>query len=128
MTSSEKLQQDNITPFPLVRSNTSDVSGLVAVIRRLTIARTLPEIMEITTHAARTLLKADGITFVLREGDLCYYAEEDAISPLWKGHRFPMSACISGWCMTEAQAAVIPDIYEDPRIPHGAYRPTFVRS
>jgi two-component sensor histidine kinase len=39
-----------------------------------------------------------------------------------------MSACISGWCMMEDQAAVIPDIYEDPRIPHDAYRPTFVRS
>lgn len=69
-----------------------------------------------------------GITFVLREGDLCYYAEEDAISPLWKGRRFPMSACISGWCMSQRAAAVIEDIREDPRIPQDAYRQTFVRS
>jgi GAF domain-containing protein len=84
--------------------------------------------MEVVTHAARTLLQADGITSVLREGNLCYYAEKDAISPLWKGNRFPMSACISGWSMLERKAAVIPDIYVDPRIPHDAYRPTFVRS
>jgi signal transduction histidine kinase len=30
--------------------------------------------------------------------------------------------------MTEEKPAVIPDIYADPRIPHDAYRPTFVRS
>jgi GAF domain-containing protein len=84
--------------------------------------------MEIVTSAARTLLRADGITFVLREGENCYYAEEDAISPLWKGRRFPLDACISGWCMTERKSAVIPDIYQDNRIPHDAYRPTFVRS
>ena len=80
------------------------------------------------THAARTLLAADGVTFVLRDGDRCYYAEEDAISPLWKGKRFPMDACISGWCMTERQAVAIPDIHKDSRIPIDAYRSTFVQS
>jgi GAF domain-containing protein len=84
--------------------------------------------MGIVTHAARTLLAADGVTFVLRDGDRCYYAEEDAISPLWKGKRFPMGASISGWCMTERQAVAIPDIYQDFRIPIDAYRATFVRS
>jgi GAF domain-containing protein len=39
-----------------------------------------------------------------------------------------MSACISGWCMLERRAAVIPDVYQDDRIPQDAYRPTFVRS
>jgi two-component sensor histidine kinase len=74
------------------------------------------------------LLQADGATFVLRDGDHCYYAEEDALSPLWKGRRFPMSACISGWCMTHREAAAISDIYQDSRIPADVYRPTFVRS
>ncbi len=83
--------------------------------------------MEIVT-TARAPCSADGITFVLRDGDLCYYAEEDAISPLWKGKRFPMSACISGWCMIKRKPAVIPDITVDPRIPQDAYRPTFVKS
>lgn len=116
------------TRLPLVGLEMSDLSALMAVIRRLSVACSITEVMEIVTPAARRLLAADGITFVLREGDLCYYAEEDAISPLWKGRRFPMSACISGWCMTERRSVAIEDIYADPRIPHEAYRPTFVRS
>jgi two-component sensor histidine kinase len=47
---------------------------------------------------------------------------------MWKGQRFPMTACISGWAMLHGQTVVIPDIYADPRIPHDAYRPTFVKS
>ena len=117
-----------VSSFQLIGPNMSDAEALVAIIRRLSVARTLAEVLEVTTHAARSLLEADGITFVLREGDLCYYAEEDAIGPLWKGRRFPMSACISGWCMEHGQAVMIPDIYADPRIPHDAYRPTFVHS
>jgi diguanylate cyclase (GGDEF)-like protein len=85
-------------------------------------------VAEIVRHAARGLTGADGATFVLRDGDRCYYRDEDAIEPLWKGQRFPMSACISGWAMLNRQATVIPDIYLDPRIPHEAYRPTFVKS
>lgn len=118
----------NVTAFPLVSGDDTEAEALTAVIRRLTSAQSLPEIMEIITHAARVLLGADGITFVVREGERCYYAEEDAIGPLWKGRRFPMSACISGWCMEHGRAVAIPDIYEDERIPHDAYRPTFVKS
>jgi signal transduction histidine kinase len=65
---------------------------------------------------------------VLRDGPHCYYVDEDAISPLWKGQRFPLETCISGWAMLNSQSAVIPDIYKDSRIPHAAYRPTFVHS
>jgi PAS domain S-box-containing protein len=126
--SSSSEQKASLASFPLVEPGASDFAGLVTILRRLAISQSLPEIMQITTQAARALLRADGITFVLREGDLCYYAAEDAISPLWMGHRFPLDACISGWCMIEGKAAVIPDIYQDSRIPHDAYRPTFVRS
>jgi GAF domain-containing protein len=79
-------------------------------------------------RAAREVIRADGATLVLRNGDCCYYAEENAISPLWKGRRFPMSACISGWVMVNRRPVVIEDIYLDTRIPVDAYRPTFVRS
>jgi len=118
----------SVTALPLFAGDAPKVAGLVAVIRRLTIARSTPEIMDIVTKAARSLLGADGATFVLRDGQHCHYAEEDAISPLWKGERFPSSACISGWCMEHGEAVAIPDIYQDSRVPHDAYRPTFVRS
>jgi light-regulated signal transduction histidine kinase (bacteriophytochrome) len=47
---------------------------------------------------------------------------------LWKGQRFPATSCISGWAMLNRQSVVIEDIYADDRIPHDAYRPTFVKS
>ncbi len=101
---------------------------LVTVVQELSLARDLVTVMEIVRRAARALTGADGATFILRERDLCYYAEEDAISPLWKGRRFPMTACISGWAMLNRRQVVIENIYSDARIPHDAYRPTFVKS
>ena len=74
------------------------------------------------------MISADGVTFVLRDYSNCHYVEEDAISPLWKGQRFPMTSCISGWAMMNNKTAVIPDIFADDRIPHEVYRKTFVKS
>ena len=51
-----------------------------------------------------------------------------AIEPLWKGSRFPLENCVSGWAMHHRESVVIPDIYIDERVPHEAYRPTFVKS
>ena len=101
---------------------------LISVIQSLSMARDLPSVMGIVRHAARRLVGADGATFVLRDNGRCFYADEDAIAPLWKGQRFPLEACISGWAMLNRRAAAIPDIYQDARIPHDAYRPTFVKS
>ena len=115
------------TRFPR-RSRLGSAGELVSVIQRLSLARSLPEIQAIVRTAARRITGADGATFVLSEDGQCYYADEDAISPLWKGQRFPQELCMSGWVMRHRQAAVIADIYTDPRIPQDVYRPTFVRS
>jgi hypothetical protein len=101
---------------------------LVDVVQQLSMTRSLTEVMAIVRRAARDLSGADGATFVLRDGDQCYYADEDAISPLWKGQRFPMQACISGVAMMQRAPVIIEDIYEDERVPHAAYAVTFVRS
>lgn len=101
---------------------------LVSAIQLLSLARSLAEIQEIVRTAARRLTGADGATFVLRDEGQCYYADEDAISPLWKGQRFPLEMCISGWTMLNRRPALIGDIYRDARVPHEAYRPTFVKS
>ncbi|MCX7281834.1 MAG: GAF domain-containing protein [Alphaproteobacteria bacterium] len=84
--------------------------------------------IETLSQTARDICGSGGITFVLREGDLCHYVEEDAFGPLWKVQRFPLSSCISGWAMMNAQTAVIEDMFEDPRIPYDTYLPTFVKS
>jgi putative two-component system response regulator len=101
---------------------------LITVIQRLSLARSVPEIQAIVRRAARQLTGADGATFVLGEEGYCYCADEDAISPLWKGQRFPREICMSGWVMEHRQAVVIEDIFTDARIPQDVYRPTFVRS
>jgi GAF domain-containing protein len=91
-------------------------------------SRSLQEVQHTVRTAARSLVNAHGATLVLLEADHCFYADEDAISPLWKGQRFPVQQCISGWAMLHRETAVIPDIRADERIPQEAYRPTFVRS
>jgi putative two-component system response regulator len=101
---------------------------LIEAIQQLSLARSVETIQAIVRHTARRLTGADGATFVLRDGDVCHYADEEAIAPLWKGQRCPMSACISGWVMRHRQAVMLPDIYADDRIPADAYRPTFVKS
>ncbi|NWO96252.1 hypothetical protein GY976_24265, partial [Escherichia coli] len=50
------------------------------------------------------------------------------MTPLLAGERFPIENCISGLAILEARPIHIPDIYDDPRVPVDAYRPTFVRS
>jgi len=91
-------------------------------------ATSVEEIELVLRGSARAGVGAQGATVVRREGDECYYAEEDAVSPLWKGQRFPLSQCISGWAMLHHQSVAIADIRSDSRIPQDAYRPTFVRS
>ena len=101
---------------------------LSAAIEALARARRLSTVMRIVRQVARDVSGADGVTFVLRDGDCCYYADENAIQPLWKGKRYPLGSCISGWVMRNRQPVSIPDIYADPRIPHAVYRTTFVKS
>lgn len=101
---------------------------LVETVQQLSLARDITTIMQVVRRSARNLTGADGATFILKDHDRCYYADEDAIGPLWKGQKFPMTSCISGWAMIHRQPVVIEDIYQDDRIPHAAYKPTFVKS
>lgn len=106
----------------------TDADILTRTLERLSTATRLVEIAGVVGEAVRELTGADGATFVLREDGKCYYVDENAIAPLWKGRRFPLTSCVSGWAMLHRQTVVIPDIYADPRVPHDAYRPTFVQS
>ena len=118
-TGREILENHQITPT---------FERLLEVVQELPAARDLETVMEITRRSVRALTGSDGATFVLREGNHCYYADEDTISPLWKGNRFPMKICISGWVMLNKCPAIVEDIYQDPRIPIDVYRKTFVKS
>lgn len=111
-----------------VNNSPSPLKLIVAAVQKLSLARNLDSVMNIVKTTARELTNADGATFILKDGTECYYVDEDAISPLWKGQHFPMEACISGWAMINKQSVVIEDIYIDERIPKDAYKPTFVKS
>ncbi|WP_163999662.1 GAF domain-containing sensor histidine kinase [Pyxidicoccus caerfyrddinensis] len=115
-------------PLPFEELSHDDALVLLEVVRELAHLRELDDIMALVRRAARQLSGADGVTFVLREGDFVHYADEEAITPLWKGRRFPIHACISGWVMLHRTPAIIEDIYADERIPSDAYRSTFVKS
>lgn len=107
---------------------TDGMERLLSAAQELSLARDIETVMVIVRTVARELTGADGATFILRSGDKCYYADEDAIGPLWKGQYFPMSHCISGWAMLNKKPAVIEDVFTDERIPIDAYSPTFVKS
>jgi GAF domain-containing protein len=94
----------------------------------LALVQDLEQGQQIIRGTARRLVAAHGSTVVLLEDGYCFYADEDAVSPLWKGKRFPVQQCISGWAILHRQPAVVPDIQVDERVPQEAYRPTFVKS
>ncbi|MHC1690087.1 MAG: PAS domain S-box protein [Bacteroidales bacterium] len=101
---------------------------LVEAIQELSISTSMENIMATVRTSARKLVNADGSTFILRDGDSCFYADEDTVSPLWKGQRFQLTNCISGWAMLNKQPVIIEDIYADERVPIEAYKSTFVKS
>jgi diguanylate cyclase (GGDEF)-like protein len=104
------------------------VELLVSTVRALSLARDLDSVQRIVVQGARRLVRAQGATFVLRENEVCYYTEEEAIQPLWKGRRFAITDCVGGWTMLHRRPAIIEDVLHDPRVPKNAYMPTFVKS
>lgn len=118
----------DIAPRYDVTEPDNGLMTLIETIEALSATRTIAEVADVVRKATRRISGADGVAFVLRDNEQCWYFDEDAIGPLWKGKRFPLTACISGWAMLNRQTVVIPDIYLDDRIPHDAYRPTFVKS
>ena len=51
---------------------------LLVAVQELSMAKRLIDIQIIVRKAARELTGCDGATFVLRDGDRCHYADEDA--------------------------------------------------
>lgn len=125
------MAQELHIPSPANRPDephVEDTAVLLSVAQALATAHDLSRVTQVVRTSARALTGADGVTFVVREGEFVRYVDEDAISPLWKGCRFPADVCISGWAMIHKQTVIIEDILLDDRIPHAAYQPTFVKS
>jgi len=106
------------TPMQLLLTAACDLAG----------ARSLHEILFVVKRAARRLTGSDGVAVILREGEKVFYAEEDAVRPLWKGRHFPIDDDIAGWSMLQKKTVVIPDVTRDDRVAVEMYGPTFVHS
>jgi hypothetical protein len=74
---------------PLPRHFRSAAPRIICVIQRLSLTRDLASIMEIVRHEARVLVNADGASFVLREGDRCFYADEGGDRAFVEGSAIP---------------------------------------
>jgi len=105
-----------------------DARAVIAGARQLAGARTVDEVTALTCRLARELTGADGATFVLSDGAFVTFADEDAIAPLWKGKRFLLDECVSGWAMEHREIVAIAEVARDPRVPLELFRPTFVNS
>ncbi|MGN7292501.1 GAF domain-containing sensor histidine kinase [Rhizobium sp. SAFR-030] len=111
-----------------ITDRSTPLASLTKAASRIARSRSIEEMVETIRASARLLIGCEGIAVIRREGDLCHYVDEDAIGPLWKGQKFPISTCVSGWAMIHRQTVVIADIAKDPRIPTELYQRTFVRA
>ena len=72
------------------------LTTLIELIESLSATRTIEEVADVVRSAARRILNADGVAFVMRDKDQCWYVNEDAIGPLWKGKRQTVSWLFAG--------------------------------
>ncbi|MET3856870.1 HWE histidine kinase domain-containing protein [Rhizobium sp. OAE497] len=117
-----------MTPLDYTDQQATPLAVLTHAIAQLAGARDASHVVEIIRSTARSMIGCQGIAVIRKEDDLCHYIEEDAIGTLWKGQKFPASACVSGWAMAERKTIVIPDIDHEDRVPRELYQDTFVRA
>ncbi len=103
-------------------------SALARAQHELDLATDLARIDRIVRAVGREVTGAPGVTFVLRDGDQCFSVDEDAISPLWRGQRFPVPHCLSGWAILHDETAIVTDVKADQRVSPDAYLSPSVRS
>jgi signal transduction histidine kinase len=100
----------------------------VPIVQQLFSAHDLETIMNVVKVAAKELTGADGVTFSLKENDECFFAEEEAINPLWRGKRIPMEKCIDGWSIRNHEQVFIEDITRDNRVSQDVYSALPIKS
>lgn len=103
-----------------LKNNNVNGDILTGVVKKISLCRTESELISVIATAARELCNADGATFVLKEDNNCYYIEENAISPLWKGKKFPLESCVSGIAMTQKEVVCLIE-YCTPALDNVAY-------
>jgi diguanylate cyclase (GGDEF)-like protein len=114
--------------LPATEYYVRSMERLLIVAQNLCLARTLEEITRIVLVAVRELTSSDGATFVLLDNGFCYYVDENSVTPLWKGQRFPMNSCMGGWVILNRQPEIIEDASSDERISWPVYQTASIKS
>ncbi|MBM9459534.1 sensor domain-containing diguanylate cyclase [Nocardioides sp. zg-536] len=101
------------------------IDRLVRAITDLTTAEDLAQVQAVVRSAGRELVGSDGLAVALRDADEAYYLDEDAIAPLWRGARFPLTQSVAGRAMLGQQHVVVPELAADPSRPGEADQESF---
>ena len=105
-----------------------ELNRLTTIVRKLSLSQNLEQVSEIVLQEARAISKSHATTFVLRDKEFCFYKDEYADAPLWKGQHLPLDKCICGWAMNAEEVVDIDDIHSDPRIVQEHYQHTSFKS
>jgi diguanylate cyclase (GGDEF)-like protein len=106
----------------------SDFDSFLNVISNVSRVDNFPELQTLLKKAAKQLTASDATSLILRQGEKCFYLDEESAKPLWKGMSFPLSSCISGWSILNAETVAIEDIFKDERVPIALYQDKNIQS
>jgi len=106
----------------------SITSLLLRATRTLLQARDFNSVVSTILSITRKITHADSVAFIVREGDHCFFADEDATQSFWKDSRFPIHERIEGTSIQNHQTIYIEDIHTDDRVDAKIYQPTPIKS
>lgn len=106
----------------------SSTNIFIESVQDLSKAKNEQQIQEIVMIATGEISGSNGVSFILRENDNCYFSNTHSDSPLLKGKRIPAKECLGGLAMLNRQTIVVADVFEDNRIDKNIYEPAIVKS
>jgi diguanylate cyclase (GGDEF)-like protein len=106
----------------------SDLDSFLDVISDITHVDNFQDFQKFLKKAAIQLTASDATSLILRQGEHCFYLDEESSTPLWKGMSFPLSNCISGWSILNSETVAIKNIFRDKRVPAKLYSDKNIQS
>jgi len=108
---------ENARLFTEVRLRTEALAALNEAVQATTSSLELEEVLSTATQQACAVFQAEACSILLltEDGALEFVAAVGSGTDTLKGKRLPPGAGIAGWVAQSGQAAVVPDVREDPR-------------
>ncbi len=108
---------ENAHLFTDLRLQTEALAALNEAVQATTSSLELEEVLSTSTQQACTVFQAEACSILLltEDGALEFVAAEGGGTDTLKGKRLPPGTGIAGWVAQSGQAAIVPDVREDPR-------------